>query len=319
MHHGPIPKLTARGLKVLQERIAAAAIPSSKLDESLNIATWNIREFGRRPRLEASLHYIAEIIGQFDLVAVVELRDNVNELARVLSYLGPYWRVIYSDYLRDAGGNRERIAYVYDERACVFTGLASYALAHRDKQGTEYLNDRSWWRNPYMASFRAGNFDFVVLSAHIRWGDTEKGRVPELDLLARWVHDRSRDPNFTDKDLIVLGDFNVPNETSPLFTALTRYGLKMPTGLLGQHGSNLSRDRRYDQILHDATHVKSFTNHAGILDFYAGNHRPLFPGKRLSKAEFTYELSDHLPLWIQVNTDTEGERLDQVLRVGLVG
>ena len=53
------------------ERIAAAAIPSSKLDESLNIATWNIREFGRRPRLDASLHYIAEIIGQFDLVAVV--------------------------------------------------------------------------------------------------------------------------------------------------------------------------------------------------------------------------------------------------------
>jgi hypothetical protein len=184
MHHGPLPKRIARGLKVLQERIAAAAVPSSKLDESLNIATWNIREFGRRPRLRASLHYIAEIIGQFDLVALVELRDDVNDLARVLRYLGPYWRVLYSDYLRDAGGNHERIAYVYDHRACEFTGLASYALPRRTKNGSEYLSSTSWWRNPYMASFRAGSFDFVVLSVHIRWGTNAKGRVPELEQLA---------------------------------------------------------------------------------------------------------------------------------------
>jgi hypothetical protein len=87
----------------------------------------------------------------------------------------------------------------------------------------------------------------------------------------------------------------------------------MPSALLGRHGSNLRRDQSYDQILHDPRHVKSFTNHAGVLDFYAGNHAPLYPGKKLTKAEFTYELSDHLPLWIQINTDTERERLEQIL------
>ncbi len=30
----------------------------------------------------------------------------------------------------------------------------------------------------------------------------------------------------------------------------------------------------------------------------------------MSKSEFTYELSDHLPLWIQVNTNIEDELLD---------
>jgi hypothetical protein len=67
VHHGNLTKEMAQGLLVLQERIKKAGIPPSKLDETLNIATWNIREFGKKPRLKASLHYIAEIIGQFDL------------------------------------------------------------------------------------------------------------------------------------------------------------------------------------------------------------------------------------------------------------
>ena len=56
-----------------------------------------------------------------------------------------------------------------------------------------------------------------------------------------------------------------------------------------------------------------------MLDFYAGDHEPLFPGKKLTKAEFTYQLSDHLPLWIQINTDVERERLDQILNARRVG
>jgi hypothetical protein len=47
MHHGPVSPEIAAGLLVLCERIAAAKIPPSKLDESINIAVWNIREFGK--------------------------------------------------------------------------------------------------------------------------------------------------------------------------------------------------------------------------------------------------------------------------------
>jgi hypothetical protein len=187
------PKRTARGLKVLRERIAAAGIPSSKLDESLNIATWNIRKFRRRPRLPASLHYIAEIIGQLDLVALVELRDDVKDLARVLRYLGPYWRVLYSDSLRDAGGNHERIAYVYDERACEFTGLASYALPRRTKNGDEYLQHELVAQPVHGILPRRQLRLRRSLRAH-RWGANAKGRVPELEQPAEWVYERSNDP-----------------------------------------------------------------------------------------------------------------------------
>ncbi len=137
MHHGQITTEIAQGLRGLRQRIAAAAIPSSKLDETLTLATWNIRDFGKRPRLDASIHFIAEILGQFDLIAVTEVRDNLGDLSRVLDILGPYWRVVYSDYIQDAGGNRERMAYVYDRRAVVFTGMAAEPDAPRKKKPSD--------------------------------------------------------------------------------------------------------------------------------------------------------------------------------------
>ncbi|WP_437572438.1 hypothetical protein [Sorangium sp. So ce542] len=101
MHHGPISKDLARGLKVLSERIAEAKIPSFKLDETLTIATWNIHELGRKPRRPQSLHYIAEIVGRFDLVSIVEVGDDIGDLAKVLEYLGLYWRVVFCQDVRD--------------------------------------------------------------------------------------------------------------------------------------------------------------------------------------------------------------------------
>ncbi len=57
MHHGSVSPEIAAGLLALRKRIAAAKIPPSQLDESINIAVWNIREFGRVRRTEAAIHY----------------------------------------------------------------------------------------------------------------------------------------------------------------------------------------------------------------------------------------------------------------------
>lgn len=312
MFHGNISLDIAEGLKLLRKRIDAAEIPSSKLDETLNIATWNIREFGKKKRSEAAIHYIAEIIGQFDLVGLVELRDNLNDLNRILPILGPYWDAVYSDAVLDGGGNRERVCYLYDRRACTFNGMAAEASPPRTKRGTEYLPEESFWRSPYLASFKSGNFDFVALTTHIRWGDGEAARQREIQLLANWLDAKIKDKNVEDLDWIVMGDFNIPDRQSPLFQALISTGLTIPRALLqDEFGSNLARDKRYDQILHFARYGDDFTLAGGVLDFYASDHKPLFPN--LTKAEFTYQLSDHLPLWIQISTDIDGEVLDQLI------
>ena len=313
MFHGNVSLEIAEGLKLLRKRIEAAKIPPSKLDETLNIATWNVREFGKTRRSEAAIHYIAEIIGQFDLVGLVELRDNLQDLQRILPILGPYWDAVFSDAIPDAGGNRERVCYLYDRRACTFNGLAAEASPPRKKKGREYLSEQSWWRAPYVASFKAGNFDFLAFTTHVRWGDSEEARAGEIQGLANWLEDKIKDKNCEDRDVIVMGDFNIPKRGDPMFQALTSTGLVLPRALIkDEFGSNLARDKRYDQIMHFARYGDEFTLAGGVLDFYASDHKPLFPN--LTKTEFTYQLSDHLPLWIQIDTDIDGVVLDQLIQ-----
>ena len=164
-----------------------------------------------------------------------------------------------------------------------------------------------------MASFRAGTFDFVLFPVHIRWGNSTAARKRELQLVADWIDAKRQEKHCEDRDIIVMGDFNVPSRDDDLFKALTSKGLSLPTALRGlEAGTSLAKDKRYDQILHYANYPESFTNAGGVVDFYAGDSKPLFPG--LSKDQFTHQMSDHLPLWIQVNTDIEGHRLDQIIR-----
>ncbi len=313
MFHGNVSLEIAEGLKLLRKRIAAANIPSSKLDETLNIATWNVREFGKKRRSEAAIHYIAEIIGQFDFVGLVELRDNLADLNRLLPILGPYWDAIYSDVMTDAGGNRERICYLFDSRAVCFNGMAAEATPPRVKRGTEYVADDSWWRSPYVATFKAGNFDFIAFTTHVRWGDSDAARLKEIQGLANWVGAKAAEKTAEDKDIIVMGDFNIPGRNDPMFAAITSTGLQLPKALAkDEFGSNLARDKRYDQILHLPRYPETFTNAGGVVDFYASDHKPLFPA--LTKEEFTFQMSDHLPLWIQINTDIDGFVLDQLIQ-----
>ncbi len=323
MHHGDVTPQIAQGLLALQARIKAAAIPPSQLDETLNFAVWNIREFGNKKRTDAAIHYIAEILGQFDLIALVELRNDLTDLGRVLPILGEYWDVIYSDWMLDSGGNNERIAYLFDTRAVIFNGLAAEVDAPRKRQGEEYLAQQSFWRAPYMCSFRAGNFDFIAVATHARWGDSLTGRQAELQLLADWIDTRFKDRFVEDHDLLVAGDFNIPAVGDALFKALTSRGLQIPEPLKKLQsgdrvigGTNLEESARYDQILHLPTVPANFMKAGGTLDFFIDDAhiKELFPGEKYTRQQFSFQLSDHLPLWIQVKTDIDGHRLDQIVQ-----
>jgi exonuclease III len=315
MRHVGLSQNGAKGLKVLRERIAAAEIPASRLDETFNLATWNIRDFGKTARTSEAIHFLAEVLNQFDLIAITELRRDVSDLSKVMRILGPYWKVVYSDYIADWGGNWERVAYLYDKRMITFTGLAAEADPPREKINGEYVAKYGWWRSPYIASFRAGTFDFMLIASHMRWGDSKDERRDALEALANWVKKRCDDEHVVDHDIILLGDFNIPSvkETDELFKAITSTDLRIPPGLVDIRGTNLSGRNRYDQILHFPRQNNNFTGNGGVLDVYKDDYQILFPDTMESNEDLTWQMSDHLPLWVQIQTDTEDEELDQLL------
>jgi endonuclease/exonuclease/phosphatase family metal-dependent hydrolase len=225
--------------------------------------------------------------------------------------------------MADSGGNRERVGFLFDRRAVTFNGLAAEVDAPRTKKGQEYLAQLSFWRAPYMCSFRAGNFDFIAIATHARWGDSLTAREAELGMLAEWIDVRFKDKAAEDTDLIVLGDFNTPSLDDKTFKALTSRGLQIPDSLMNLKigdvtvkGSNLNKDARYDQILHLPTLKQRFTNFGGTLDFWGSDAaiKQLFPDAGYSRTQFTFQLSDHFPVWVQIDTDIDGQRLTQIVQ-----
>lgn len=142
-------------------------------------------------------------------------------------------------------------------------------------------------------------------------------------MLANWIDERFKSKAVEDTDLIVMGDFNTPKLDDKLFKALTSRGLQIPDSLINLKigdqivkGTNLGQDARYDQILHLPTVKKRFTNAGGTLDFYGNDARvkELFPTQNYTRDQFSFQISDHFPVWVQLKTDIDGERFNQIVQ-----
>jgi hypothetical protein len=63
-------------------------------------------------------------------------------------------------------------------------------------------------REPFVGHFRAGEFDFTLVTVHVLYGDGPADRRPEiarLDDVLRWADEH----NGPEEDVLLVGDFNV--------------------------------------------------------------------------------------------------------------
>jgi hypothetical protein len=61
---------------------------------------------------------------------------------------------------------------------------------------------------------------------------------------------------------------------------------------------------------------KRFTDNGGALDFFVDDRGidRLFPGKHYTREQFSFQLSDHFPVWTQIDVDIDGQRLTQIVQ-----
>ena len=65
---------------------------------------------------------------------------------------------------------------------------------------------------------------------------------------------------------------------------------------------DLARGKRYDRILVTEDDQNRLTGRAGAVDLYAGSYEPLLPKTGMTEKRLTWEISDHLPLWVELRT-----------------
>jgi endonuclease/exonuclease/phosphatase family metal-dependent hydrolase len=326
-------------LLALRRQLAAEVGPH-RGDDSLLLATWNIRDFdsnkfGHGPRLPESFHYIAEIVSWFDLVAVQEVNRDLAALHKLMSLLGHDWDYLVTDTTEGSGGNEERIAFVFDRRRVRFRNVAGEVVLPKSRIGIgdDPGNGLQFARTPFVVAFQAGWFKFNLCAVHIFFGADSgqklQRRIDEIRELAAFFSER-QDREL--EDTILLGDFNIVSPEHRTMEALEAEGFVVPENLKRER-TNLRGDKHYDQIALKVQEKRLEIGASGVLAFAASVFRESdedflayldhLPADRrgLDQAEQhayyadqwrTWQMSDHLPMWVQLKVDFTNAYLESL-------
>jgi hypothetical protein len=325
-------KRTTEGIRALRVGLSTAGVPPRNLSRSALVATWNIREFDSAKfgdRTPESFYYIAEVVDHFDLVAIQEVREDLRGLKRLQALLGGWWKYLVTDITIGRSGNGERLAFLYDNRKVTFSGLAGeIVLPDRDKRPV-----LQFARTPFICGFRAGWSTFSLCTVHVYYGTAKKNdprRVAEISHLAEVLAVRGKaDPRRISEpeNIVVLGDFNIFSRDDSTFEALTSAGFVVPPELQSIPGSNVDKNKHYDQIAFMARPGRfGTTGKAGVFDFYEHvfrsdqerEYRTLMTRTGGAKTGYrqwrTYQMSDHLVMWCELAIDYSEQYLLDIAR-----
>ena len=344
------PARTAQRLLNLQSAMTASGVPA-KRDDRMLLATWNIREFDSTAYGERSLeclYYIAEICSHFDVIAIQEVREDLKALDKVQDIMGERWQYVVSDVTEGDPGNRERMAFLYDSKKVRFSGIAGEVvippieIKGQNNKTIRYDPSEQLYRTPYLVGFRCGWCTFMLCTVHILYGkDTPNNpkRVREIQLISEFLARRARERKDY-SNLILLGDFNIYKKEDDTMSAITDAGFQVPPELMSVPNTNTGAKKRfYDQIAFFPKKWRmATTGRAGVFNFFntvytdsdqstyisdmGAAYKKTSKGKtrdaKGKKSYFrtywrTHQMSDHLPMWIEIQTDFRQDYLQDII------
>lgn len=326
---GAVPAAVVEEMRAYSAYLDGIVPPKRDVDRNILIATWNIchfRSLTRKWSVPASsrdspkrdyrsLWAIAEIVSRFDVVAVQEVGADFRALRALMDVLGPKWSFLMTDRNEGQAGNNEHMAYLFDTGRVSLSGLAGELVIPdnaADYGFTEGSFKRQFARSPYAVSFRTRDTTFILVTAHIDYGDANTRRLPELRGIARWMQNWAARENRWHHNLIVLGDFNLERTGNKLYEAFVETGLEVPYVLQSHPRTIYARESEpekssyHDQIAWfskgKAKLIGLDLADGGIVEIWGR----LLQDLGLSKPSFAVRISDHNPLWIEFRPPRDG-------------
>ena len=334
---------TIDGLLRLRQYLAEK-IQVRKTDRNLLLSSWNIKEFGHlKKRQPESYFYIAEIVSNFDLVAVQELKTGLKDLEILMKLLGKDWSYLINDITEGNDGNSERSAYLYDTRRVNFSGLAGEILLWKELfDETEAEKDFQLKRTPFITGFQAGWKSFSLLNVHLQPEDSKKGREirrKEVRLLMKALDaKKKKKTNWTD-NIIILGDFNLYKSDGETVKIFEDFKYKECDILQGLNTNTAISQETFDRMFfHESEFFKipckADGNRGGVIEIFDVVYRedefknyleemeaakgPTVDlgddEKRKKYYKNTWrktQLSDHKPIWVEIIIDSSDEFLKE--------
>lgn len=247
---------------------------------AIRVASFNIQVFGEskmaKPRVAALL---AEIVRQFDIVAIQEVRAKQNILPQFVDMVNAAGR--HYDYVigprLGRTSSKEQYAFIFDTASIEIDRTALYTVNDPD----DLLH-----REPLVGWFRVRGpapeeaFTFSLVNIHTDPDET----ATELDALAD-VFRVVRDDGRGEDDVIILGDLNVDDRN------LGRLGqISNITWAISGVATNTRGTKLYDNLVFSQIATAEYTGRWGVFDMIRQFNLT---------TEEALEVSDHLPVWAE--------------------
>ena len=280
--------------------VALAAYAYVSLDQNqtsetqtTKIAAFNIQIFGKTKSDKPEVMVVlTNIVREFDIVLIQEIRDATEQtIPNFIQQINQANGVLYSYIESPRLGrttSKEAYAYIYNTQAVQFV------------QGSDYVYDDNndvFEREPYIATFKIGNFDFTLAGIHTKPEDAYN-EIGNLTTVISSI--QTAKPN--EKDIIVMGDFNADgsyyNEDD------TSNPLKAPQYnwiITDNIDTTVKTDNTYDRIII----LDTTLNH----EYDAGTAQAFHFDQAygLNNQTFVEEISDHYPVFAQYKTNLQDD------------
>ncbi|WP_063870274.1 endonuclease/exonuclease/phosphatase family protein [Novipirellula maiorica] len=264
--------------------------------ETIRLATFNIQMFGDKKSSTRVVEGVdvmgtlAQIVSQFDLVAIQEVRGGnsvpVERLVDLINTTGARYTATVSPPIGRTS-QTECYAFVWDQTRVQMIRDSAYVVQD---------NVDRMHREPMVASFQAiavprdgrRPFSFTMINAHTDPDEvTSKATSNEINVLddvfvrvRQFEYDR-----MGEEDCILLGDLNVDaNHLQELAMIPNVFSIA------GNTLTNTRHTKTYDHILIDREMTREYTGRFGVVD--------LQKDLGLTEAQALL-VSDHMPLWAE--------------------
>lgn len=310
--------------------------------DELVIGSWNIKFFGSSDSDRRDIPAIADIVQTMDVMAIQEIKDKhfimrLDSLVAELNRRGYKYRYLYSDSTGyddnpDATLNNyaERGGFIWDiDRVALLNPDEKYKFIHLPE-----INNPVFRVVPISAEFQvlsSHGFDFKMVSVHTVYKkEISWVRKQEFEFIHQWMNAQLQDPDVIEKDIFFIGDFNANPPSQPkahryfdnIITDTTAYRIifnepvkagelpRRTTVLIPiKNNPNENESPNYDHIL-----LSRQTSYAlpldtitwasgiiGVIEFDTIQKWQAFS----SALSVGARISDHRPIWIKLDYDTE--------------
>lgn len=253
---------------------------STTLFSQIKVISWNVENLGKS-KSDSTITYIANTLKEYDVIALQEVvagyggAQAVAKLADELNRKGSKWDYVISDPTTSSAYKTERYAFLWKTNK-----IKKIGEPWLEKKYSQEID-----REPYYCTFKYNEKAVTLVNFHA----ITKSKQPETEI----KYFKFLPSEYPLLNLLFIGDFNCP-QSHTVFNPLKKMGYvsvfkNQKTTLKRECKKGICLASEFDNIWYNSSKIKVLKY--DVIHFY----------KDFNSLKEAGEVSDHIPIWVEIS------------------